>query len=283
MFEPNEIIFAVTDECNLHCKHCFVKRNHQKLDIELSKKFLISCKNKIQKVGFSGGEPFLYVDFLVEIIKTTIECDLLFDQIMTNGDWWKNEDELSSTLQKIYDVGFDGKIGLSWDSFHGQNPKKMETFINKVVNIFGENSLNIQTVISSVSKEKNDYIDFSKFPNIPIFYLPQTYLSQNQSAWNSKKWFKEDFCAGPGNIFYVHPNGKIAPCCGFANENEKLIIGTINDDFEQIMKNASKNEMIDICFNKGLSKYRKELKKQKIKFKGKCGDNCSFCDFICNL
>ena len=148
-FSPTEIIFAATNACNLHCEHCFIERNPHKLEIADAVALIESCVkagSEIDRIGFSGGEPFLYMDFLIEVTKAAIDHDLMFDQIMTNGDWWQNEADLTATLQKLYDAGYDGKIGLSWDSYHGQTTERMETFIRKVQDIFGEDSINIQTV-----------------------------------------------------------------------------------------------------------------------------------------
>ena len=146
-FTPTEIIFSCTTACNLHCQHCFVNRTPKKIEIESAVKFLAACRGtSIEKIGFSGGEPFLYMDFLCQVTKAAVENDFMFDQIMTNGDWWKDENDLFQKLQTLYDAGYDGKIGLSWDSYHGQNTKRMETFIGAVHKIFGEDAINIQTV-----------------------------------------------------------------------------------------------------------------------------------------
>ena len=113
-FLPTEIIFSCTTACNLHCEHCFVNREPKRLSIESAKKLLLSCKDSsIYRVGFSGGEPFLYMDFLCEISRAVVENDFLLDQIMTNGDWWKNEAELRDTLQKLYDAGYDGILTIA--------------------------------------------------------------------------------------------------------------------------------------------------------------------------
>jgi len=281
MFNPTEIIFAATDACNLHCKHCFVNRTPNRLNIEDAITFIKNCKGTtIDTIGFSGGEPFLYLDFILNITKAAIENDFMFDQIMTNGDWWNTEDDLKSTLQKVYDAGYDGKIGLSWDKFHGQSKERMETFIKCVNQIFGEDSVNIQSVIDENGEKAEPLEGVAN-----QYFLPQTFPGHSGKAWQSKKWFKDDLCQGPGNIFYIHPNGNVAPCCGFANENEQLFIGTIKDSFATLMENAGKNQLIEICFNKGLGKYRKELKKKLRKagkkYPGKCGDICSFCDYVC--
>ena len=278
-FSPSEIIFASTNACNLHCVHCFIERNPHKLEIADAVALIESCVNAgsdIDRIGFSGGEPFLYMDFLIEVTKATVAHDLMFDQIMTNGDWWRDETDLRTTLQKLYDAGYDGKIGLSWDSYHGQTTERMETFIRTVQEIFGEGSINIQTVDDTPSTP----------PDIPVYYLPRTYTSDDPRAWQSRRWFKEDYCEGPGQILYAHADGNIAPCCGFANENPALFIGTIHDSFETIMKKAATNPMIKLCYEEGLSHYRrhgikKSLRSQEKKLSGKCSDICSFCDFVC--
>ena len=293
-FCPTEIIFACTSACNLKCEHCFVDKNPRRLEIEQALPFLENCvkaESSIERVGFSGGEPFLYMEFLLELTRATVSNGLLFDQIMTNGDWWRDEEELKQKLQALYDAGYDGKIGLSWDEYHGQNEQRMLTFIKAVQEIFGKESINIQRVESSLRGAKrrgnpqheewiaspsarNDGNSFLN--NVKIYTLPRTYSSENPLAWKSKHWFKEDYCEGPGQILYVHADGNIAPCCGFANENSQLFIGKITDNFEKIMENAAQNEMIQLCFTKGLSHYRRFKK-----FPGKTSDICTFCDFVC--
>lgn len=286
MFFPTEIIFSATTLCNLHCSHCFVNRISQKLEISDAKKFIQSCIDydlktleseklgRIEKIGFSGGEPFLYLDFLCQISKFCVEKDLMFDQIITNGDWWEDEDDLSQKLKILYNSGYDGKISVSYDIFHAQKKERIEKFIKITQNFFGEDSVNIQTVKSSFPLENLNV-------NVKTFYLPQTFPSENQNAWKSKHWFKDDFCEGPGQILFIHPNGNIAPCCGFANENQKLFIGNIKQSFEQVIKNAEKNKLLDIAYNIGFAKYRKKIKKNKIIFPGKTDDICTFCDFVC--
>lgn len=307
-FNPTEIIFSVTDACNLHCPHCYVSRKTQRLKAEEAKKFIQSAKNSsIERIGFSGGEPFLYTDFLCEIIKETVQNDLMFDRIMTNGVWWKDEDELSDKLKKIYDAGFDGKIGLSLDSFHNQNIQEVLTFIRKAFEIFNTGDIiEIQSVISENPEDK--ILDFENFDKIAEefnleteLYLDkktgrgtiilssddkfiqiqretQSFLSEDSRAWKAKKWFKDDFCFGPGQVLFIHSDGNIAPCCGFSNENPRLFIGTVRDSLSQIMKNASDNPMIKIIYEEGLSGKIKKLKK---KVPGKTTDICAFCDFVC--
>ncbi len=295
MFNPTEIIFAATDACNLHCPHCFVNRNAIRLSVEDAIAFLETVKQTdtdgtIERIGFSGGEPFLYTYFLCEVIKWTVKNELMFDQIMTNGDWWKDEEELNAKLKLIYDAGYDGRIGLSYDSFHGQTEERIKTFVAAAEKYFGERSVNIQTVKSSdrtAGKTKNKRITVSTIkkllPDTDIYILPQTFESENKKAWKSLRWFNDDYCEGPGQILYIHPDGNIAPCCGFANENKKLFIGNIKQTFAEVMKQAQENRIVKICYEQGLENYRKQIKKAGHKFPGKTNDICSFCDYVCKL
>ncbi len=292
-FNPTEIIFACTTLCNLHCAHCFVNRLTVKLNADDAKNLILSCKNspesQIDRIGFSGGEPFLALDFMTQVIKCARENDFMFDQIMTNGVWWNSKEELTETLLKIKEAGYDGKFGISYDNFHGQNYEKIRTFCASVNEIFGEENINIQAVADPLlSDEESDKLetelnslcqDFAA----DIFILPQTFQGTDERGWQSRKWFKEDYCQGPGQILFVHPTGDIAPCCGFANENKELFTGRITDSFKTLMENAGKNKMIQLCFAQGLLRQAKEAEKAGIKMPGtgRTDDICTFCDFMC--
>ena len=309
MFNPDEIIFAATSLCNLHCPHCFVDRKNCSLKTEDAVSFLKSEResqiSSIEKIGFSGGEPFLTMDFLCGVIKYAVGESFLFDRIMTNGDWWKSAGELRTALQKIYDAGYDGKIGLSYDAFHAQSEERIAAFIQTAWEIFGDGSVEIQSVVGGGAANLSEKLkslaaamNLSYEENISksgrgIAFLSdgehhlgvdmqtESYQSTDSRAFKSKKWFREDFCEGAGQVLFVHPTGDIAPCCGFANENAELFIGKITDSFDSVMENASKNRMIKICYEEGLSRQIKILKKQKKIPAGKTDDSCTFCDWVC--
>lgn len=319
MFFPTEIIFAPTSQCNLKCQHCYVNRNPVRLETSDAVKFIQSAKQNeectVEKIGFSGGEPFLHQDFLESVIKESVNQGFMFDKIMTNGVWWKTEKELSESLRRIYDAGFDGKIGLSWDYFHAQEYEKIKTFVKKTLKTFGEESLEIQSVVPYERKDAlfvrrddnriireikrlardlnlsvKNYTNFfskrgmilleGKKALIHVYRTPQSFPCSDGRGWKSRKWFKEDFCASLGQILYIHPDGKIAPCCGFANEDKKLIIGNIRQTYDEVVLNAEVNPMIKLCFETGLLSLAEKLERNG-KLSRKTDDNCTFCDYVC--
>jgi radical SAM protein with 4Fe4S-binding SPASM domain len=109
---PLELIIFVTQQCNLSCKHCFVKKNDV-LRNELSLSELESISLAIPRLislMLTGGEPFLRDD-LPEIIK-------IFDKnshprvisVITNGVL---TDKIKRALDNLYASSVNTSIILS--------------------------------------------------------------------------------------------------------------------------------------------------------------------------
>lgn len=311
-FKPDEIIFAVTDRCNLRCKHCFVTRKNIDLTPEDSINFLKSCLgSEISRIGFSGGEPFLNLNFLLEISTFAVGHGLMFDRVMTNGVWWGTEKQLKNSLESLYQTGFDGKIGISWDSFHNQSPEQIGKFCTTAFEIWGDGTvIEIQSVIPEERHGNHLTDNFRKLAEIlgcktktflntrsgegsvilenTTVYIkadctPLCYKPEDPRSWRAKHWFRENYCRNSGQLLYVHPDGTIAPCCGTGNENPSLKIGSIKQTLREILKQAEANEFVQICFKTGLlSEVRREAKKSNI-FPGKTQDPCAACSLFCNF
>src|SRR5580704_13350210 len=68
-FRPNYLSFAGTYQCNLSCPHCCVPIEWtDRLDIAAALRFLEEAHRfGINLLGFTGGEPFLYPEFLIAV------------------------------------------------------------------------------------------------------------------------------------------------------------------------------------------------------------------------
>jgi MoaA/NifB/PqqE/SkfB family radical SAM enzyme len=340
-FKPREIIFAPTGQCNLYCAHCRVKRGAAELDAASAIRFLDDCIRpgggdsnggepggpgfgfgggsgalpSIERVGFSGGEPFLLPGFLVELCRAVTERGLLFDRLMTNGDWWADEDELSATLGALYEAGFDGILGLSYDAYHGQDPDRLAAFLGVYFRIWGrKDGAELLSVRSpddeaflrdldrlaallggSVERsggEPSRIVDRAYKARragdpddgsglcLPILRSPRS-ASADEGAWSAEAWFEDDYCEGPGQVLYVHPDGSVAVCCGFANERPELILGNIREGYAALMAAAAMAPHVGACYENGLGRLRQELEAKGVAFPGKTSDICFFCDYLC--
>lgn len=330
MFAPEEVIFAPTTQCNLHCAHCRVTRGPALLDAKTSLRFLESCAEAgIDRVGFSGGEPFLRPAFLEELVRGAVERDMLFDRLMTNGVWYRDEAELRAVIGRIEEAGFDGIYGLSVDSWHGQDAASLGLFAKTVFELRGRRDcleiLSVQardegpcmaalgglaealggelelerrsgeplSISDRLWKERPEsgedlpealFIAIQRFPYSSAM-APETGADPAEGLaraepWGEGPWFEDDLCAGPGNVLYVHPNGDVAACCGFANENEGLILGNIaRDDYAAVMARAAASPQVRTCYEGGLGRLREELEAKGFVFPGRTSDQCFFCDW----
>jgi len=303
-FRPEEVLFLATTDCNLDCPHCVAVRSKKVLPKRSAIKFLIDCKRLgINRVGFTGGEPFLAPDFLCAVSDKAREEGMIFDRIMTNGVWFRGLRELSNRLHSLKGKGYDGSICVSVDIFHGQDLRKVALFIREASSVWGRPDI-ISIVYTGGSKESrtmtklkrlsrllrgrlagcassHPYIRnkdfFIKIHRIDLSPIGKAGLLKN--PWDGR-WFKEDRCKGPGNVLFIMPNGDVKPCCGYATNLKELTIGNIRrDSVERIMRNIGKNRFVYTIFSSGLSAIRRRLERLGAGLPGKTSNNCFFCHY----
>jgi len=305
-YHPEEVLFSPTTDCNLRCGHCAVSRSKRTLPVQPAVKFLRRCKNiGIKKVGFTGGEPFLAADFLCALVKASIKGKMLFDRITTNGVWYKDRPALERALDRLYKCGYDGSFSVSVDAFHRQDLKKVAAFIRSVTAIWARADA-VSIIYAGCSREGETRAKLKKLSRLlkaslsglsgPYPYIknkdifikihrieitPVGRASKLIDPWDGR-WFKEDHCKGPGNIFYILPDGSVKPCCGYATDSKELTIGNILCDTPQrILANARKNRFVSTIFGAGgLSYIRKRAQSMGVKFPSKTSNNCYFCHYI---
>src|SRR3954453_11381137 len=99
-FQPRYLSFAGTYQCNLDCPHCCVPIEWpDRLDVGVALRFLEDAHAYgIRTVAFPGGEPFLYPEFVMQLVRRAAELGFRFDKVMTNGVWHSDVDHLRATL-----------------------------------------------------------------------------------------------------------------------------------------------------------------------------------------
>src|SRR5689334_13373522 len=127
-FRPNYLMLCPSYQCNLSCPHCCVPIEWpDRLDIPAARRFLEQAHAYgIRTLGFTGGEPFLYPEFVVTLTRRAAELGFRFDKVMTNGVWFADAAHLRAALGDLKAAGFTGKLGLSVDKFHGTRQRPAE-------------------------------------------------------------------------------------------------------------------------------------------------------------
>jgi organic radical activating enzyme len=304
-FRPNYLSFAGTYQCNLACPHCSVPIEWtDRLDIPTAVRFLEQAHEAgIEVLGFTGGEPFLYPEFLVALTRRAAELGFRFDKLMSNGVWYRDDAHLAAVLADLRDAGFSGKLGLSVDKFHGMETAKLATYCRIARRVFDRDtivSLNYASrapdkglePIERLAKELDGVVAWSEVLGRHLLVSDELTMTLNWNhlatveraeglpgdPWDGT-WFAEDYCEGPGQALIVNPRGEVKPCCGFASDLDQLTIGNVHtDSVEQIIVAARKHPYVGKVFREGLTAIRDEiLARDPTALPGATSNHCYFC------
>ena len=303
-FSPQEILFAPSSACNLDCAHCVVRKDRRRLSPAVAVRFLKSAKAAgLERVGFTGGEPFLDAPFLFAVAAAAARNDLFFDRITTNAAWFRTPAELRRALEKLREAEYDGTFGGSVDAFHEGDLGRVAFFLRtaagswdrpdiaQIVAIRGARDRATAARLRDLTRLLGAKIvtrfgrrfikaEFLLLPLALIDIVPVGKAAGLVDPWG-KTWFKEDYCQGPGHVLYVLPDGSVKPCCGYATDSERLTIGNIHTDTAAaILRKAARNPYVRAVFERGLSRIRRRLSADGIRFPGKTDNHCFFCHHI---
>jgi hypothetical protein len=253
-------------------------------------------------LGFTGGEPFLYPEFVHTVCRRAAELGFRFDKIMTNGVWFADSAQLERVLEELSGAGFTGKLGLSVDKFHGIRTEALAEFCRVARRVFRQD----QILSLSYASRKPDHglepiralaaalggiIEWSALLGRYLLVTPELTMTLNWNhlapveraerltgAWDGI-WFEEDYCEGPGQALIVNPRGEVKPCCGFASDLDQLTIGNIHTDtVARIVQRTRRHPYVGKVFRKGLTAIRDEiLARDPGALAGRTSNHCYFC------
>jgi MoaA/NifB/PqqE/SkfB family radical SAM enzyme len=302
--EIEEVLFCPTGACNLRCAPCAGHWVQKRLPKAAALRFLDGCSRAgIKRVGFTGGEPFLALETLLALVRGAVKRGMLFDRIITNGVWFRDQAHLERTLRRVIDAGFDGEFCVSVDAFHEQDMKQVAQFVEcavatgrrpdivSIASIWDVRRGETERKLEQLSKLLKGTIERHKktwairspeaFLRVHTIELsPIGPVAKEKNPWDGR-WFKEDYCQGPGKTFFVLSNGDVKPCCGYASQLDDFTIGNITrDSCGQLLKNAKRHRLIATVYASGLSAIRKRLERKGVRFPGKASNHCFFCYYL---
>jgi hypothetical protein len=306
-FRPDYLSFAGTYRCNLSCAHCCVPIEWpDRLDVGVALRFLEDARGYgISNLGFTGGEPFLYPEFVLAVCRRAAALGFRFDKIMTNGVWFRDVPHLEEVLTGLAEAGFSGKLGLSVDKFHGKHLEALIAFCRTARRIFGRDNI---LSLSYASRQRDQglepvhvlaealgaVIEWSEVLGRYLLVGPEWTMTLNwnhlapveraerlSGGWDGA-WFVEDYCEGPGQALIVNPRGEVKPCCGFASDLDQLTIGNIHfDTVAQIVHRARRHPYVGKVFREGLTAIRDEiLARDPASLPGATSNQCYFCWYV---
>jgi hypothetical protein len=309
-FRPSYLSFNGTYRCNLSCAHCCVPIEWEdRLEIGAATRFLESAHEAgIRVLGFTGGEPFLYPEFVVALARRAVELGgWRFDKVMSNGVWYEDERHLERVLGDLYATGYSGRIGLSVDKFHPAKSERLRLFCEVARRISGRDdaiSVNYASRSRDEGLERVRALALALGGTVAWSDLLRAHMLVSDDLsivlhWNhlapveraerlgggwewDGTWFEEDFCEGPGQALIVTPKGEVKPCCGFASDLDQLTIGSIHEHTaEEVIRRARRHPYVGKVFREGLSAIRDEvLARHPGAIPAATSNHCFFCWYV---
>jgi hypothetical protein len=277
------------------------------LDIPTALRFLEQAyAYGIRTLGFTGGEPFLYPEFVMTLTRRAAALGFRFDKVVTNGVWHADEAHLEAVLGDLAAAGYTGKLGVSVDKFHGtRQAAKLAGFCRTARRVFGRDTIVSLSYASrapdqglepvyDLAAELGGVVEWSALLHRHLLITPDLTMTLNWNhlapveraerlagGWDGT-WFAEDYCEGPGQALIVTPKGEVKPCCGFASDLDQLTIGNIyRDSVAAVVRRARRHPYVGVVFRRGLTAVRDALlARDPGALPGATSNHCYFCWWV---
>ncbi|HWQ78618.1 MAG TPA: radical SAM protein [Anaerovoracaceae bacterium] len=130
---PGQLVIQYTDACNALCPQCGMRRTEDfkrsKLSREEIRKIIdAAAEQKVQALSFTGGEPFLYKDELLSMIRYASDKGIPMIRTGTNGFMftnWRSKDYVYEVHELAEKLARTNLRNL-WISIDSADPKTHE-------------------------------------------------------------------------------------------------------------------------------------------------------------
>lgn len=270
--------YHYTRECNFNCGFCFhTQKTNFKLPIEKAIEGLRILKDYgVKKVNFAGGEPFIYPNYLGELIKKCKE-DLKIEKIsiITNGSLVKKN--FFEKYGKYIDV-----FGVSCDLFNketnikigrgrrGDNVKKLFEIRNlcKEYNI----KFKLNTVVCNLNKDENMVENIKKLnPDRWKCFQVLMVRGENEDATKLRDVRKFQITEEEFNNF-VERHKEIECLIPESNSTMKSSYLILDEEMRFLDKGDGEEFCSDSILDVGVEKALEKIKYDEEEFKKRKGD-----------
>jgi len=252
--KPKRVIVEITNKCNFRCVHCFANKNDFELKCSSWKKIFDNiCREKIESITITGGEPLLYKDLFTLLSEVKLRKTLL--SLDTNASLI-NKDNIN-LIEKYFTKVRISHYGMnkSWHANTQSHASSEEKFLESLkilcdskvkvqvkIPLFKNNTKNLFKILDSLKP-----YDIDEIVLIPIIpYGKASKLKDLVTARDAKKLLKQYddkernirvFRWAKGKHFLVRSNGNVVlhpPISGTESLLGNAMDRTISELWENI-------------------------------------------------
>ena len=132
---PGQLIIQITDACNATCGQCGMRVTNRfprtRLELDEIKAIIDkAAENGVKAISFTGGEPFLYVDDLMEMIRHAHAAGIPYIRTGTNGFLLRHtgdDDQFKRRVHPLATMLAKSGVRNFWISIDSANGHRHET------------------------------------------------------------------------------------------------------------------------------------------------------------
>jgi len=227
--------------CNARCRSCLWGDaiNHgPRMSVEEACAWVDQAHalGNLRLVGFSGGEPFLYLSEMKAVARHACKEYGLPSVAATNCFWAVTAEKAEATLGSLHDVGMR-RLLVSVDDFHQEwvPLERVRNCLSAAQRL--EMDCTLQCVVTSSSKKLDYYLEAlgvsrgerlsaSEIPCTPVGYAATSIAS---SEFPIHMGVPKDYCTML-QALNVMPEGTVRLCCGPAFTGDALTAGNLHSE-----------------------------------------------------
>lgn len=256
----SEVNFVLGNRCNSECSHCFsmsTPNSGERMDRDTALAYAKQIKEipSIKTIQFNGGEPFLYLKLMSDVISLASPNGEKTIKIATGAAEFKTMQLAKRMLEMVNQAS---ELWVSIDPYHlkkssVQNYKNLNS-VAKEMNIsivYSISFASLKELAETLTIIKQADLTYRKIAKQPVFkYGNAESLKQARECFSAQ--IPMDFKCGETDIATIWPDGQITNCSAFAgrsgytpryNSLNDFLSKNDQDPFFQLRKSCSMKEI----------------------------------------
>ena len=249
-----------TNRCTANCRHCSIRDGATiQTDMPIENAFryvddFAAYNNSTESLtlGFSGGEPFLRIEEMLEVAKYAKKRGYRKISCVTNGYWGENKKNAREKVDRLIHAGVNS-IAFSIDDFHlDYIPLRSILSAFSLCREAGIR-LGVKCVVTKRTRRIHQILESMKnqllgqsvvIDEIP--YVPTKFGNIPEEEWLITRETFHEPCRAVGAVLLIMPNGDVYPCCG-SGWSEGLLTGnTGSTNIKTLFRSVQKGALYQI-------------------------------------
>ncbi len=252
-----KLAFGYSTRCNIRCEHCVAAEDipdNKKMDLSTAQEIIAQlAQTAVQGISFSAGEPLLYLDEIVELVKLCKQLGI-YTRVVTNSFWAKTTEGSENLVAELKENGLC-QLRLSYSRWHQKNINR-----NNVLNAARScHKIGLPYFISFItdfSAEDDPYEQFLR--DNGLLFFPEPVIYAGRAAAFKRRKIMTDYQPNCCDMNpYLTPDLDMYACCDAGShfpETNFFYLGNLNDStVEQLFTKTETNRLYNFIRTMGVT------------------------------